>query len=73
MPKMGKIKNMTFQLSENWVFRQNYDLVQDFLPPPSGYSLLGASISGDLHLKTVKCTFYLNAENLLNTVQRLLE
>ncbi|MCB0659394.1 MAG: carboxypeptidase-like regulatory domain-containing protein [Saprospiraceae bacterium] len=71
VPKMGKIKNMTFQLSENWVFRQkSSELVQDFLPPPSGYSLLGASISGDLHLKSVKCTFYLNAENLLNTKYR---
>lgn len=62
-----KRKNTSFSINGRYVFKQNHlNADQDFLPPPEGYFLLGASVGTSVKLKRTTLRISLNGENLLN-------
>lgn len=66
-----KRKNTSFTVNGRYVFKQNHlNADQDFLPPPDGYFLLGASAGTSIKLKKTTLRISLNGENLLNTRYR---
>lgn len=64
-------KNTTISLNGRYVFKQNHlNADQDFLPPPSGYFLLGASAGTSFKLTKATLRISVNGENLLNARYR---
>jgi len=66
-----KRKNTNISINGRYVFKQTHlNSDQDFLPPPNGYFLLGASAGTSFKLKKATLRVSLNGENLLNTRYR---
>jgi iron complex outermembrane receptor protein len=69
--KMGKVENTEIGVNGQYVFEQKkYAEELDFLAPPKGYFLLGASVGSDIVLPKVVLKWSVQAENLLNTTYR---
>ncbi|OWY19761.1 TonB-dependent receptor [Sphingobacteriales bacterium UPWRP_1] len=66
-----RFQNNTLSANGRYVWKQTRLLPeQDFLPPPNGYFLLGATAATALHLKDSELNFTFTADNLFNTVYR---
>jgi iron complex outermembrane receptor protein len=71
LPELRKLKNLSVEVSNQYVFEQKHFVEgQDFVNPPAGYYLLGATMRTERHFKTNSLTLYLRGENLLNTIYR---
>lgn len=69
--KMKKIENAEIGINGQYVFEQKkYESELDFLAPPEGYFLLGASVGSDIVLPKVVLKWSVQAENILNTTYR---
>jgi iron complex outermembrane receptor protein len=69
--KMKKIENAEIGINGQYVFEQKkYESELDFLAPPEGYFLLGASVGSDILLPKVVLKWSVQAENILNTTYR---
>jgi iron complex outermembrane receptor protein len=65
------IEDIEFEVSNRYVFRQNYlNADQDFVAPPPGYNLLGAKISANISSSKVGYRLFVQVENLLNASYR---
>ncbi|MDW7694793.1 TonB-dependent receptor [Flammeovirgaceae bacterium SG7u.111] len=71
LPKAGRFENITLELNNRYVFEQRNLLPsQDYAPPPKGYNLVGAKVSAEKQLGSVRLNTFAKAENLLNQVYR---
>ena len=65
------IEDIEFEVSNRYVFRQNYlNADQDFVAPPPGYNLLGAKISANISSSKVGYRLFVQVENMLNASYR---
>ena len=65
------IEDIEFEVSNRYVFRQNYlNADQDFVAPPPGYNLLGAKISANITSSKVGYRLFVQVENMLNASYR---
>lgn len=64
-------KDLALQVNAKQVFEQtHYVDGQDFVAPPSGYTLVGARVSTNIKVKKVNFRFFMKGENLLNSIYR---
>jgi len=71
--KIGKtqLENLEVSVTNRFTAEQSdISIEQDFLPPPSGYHLLGLRISSDIQVRSLRWRINLTADNLLNTTYR---
>lgn len=70
-PKVGSFENLSLELNNKYVFRQNHLLAsQDFVAAPNAYNLLGLRCSIEKNIKNVRLKIYARIDNLLNTKYR---
>lgn len=70
-PKVGSFENLSVELNNKYVFRQNHLLAsQDFTSAPNAYNLLGLRCSIEKNIKNVHLKIYARIDNLLNTKYR---
>lgn len=70
-PKVGSFENLSLELNNKYVFRQNHLLAsQDFVVAPNAYNLLGLRCSIEKNIKNVHLKVYFRIDNLLNTKYR---
>jgi len=67
----SQLENLTIELNNYYVFKQNNILEdQDFVLPPGGYNLLGVKIATDVQLKKTRLRLTTKVDNVLNVVYR---
>lgn len=70
-PKLGKLKNVDFQINSKYVAEQKNLLAsQDFVVPPKAYCLVGVKVSAEKQLRKLRLNMFVRAENLLNETYR---
>lgn len=68
---IGLWRNLRAGLNTQYVFKQTrVEPDEDYVTPPEGYTLVGASIEGDLNLSNTTIGISLEAENALNAAYR---
>ena len=65
------VDDLEFQWNNRYVFEQtNYLPGQDFIPPPSGYNIMGLKVSANLTLPKYKLRIFIKTDNVLNARYR---
>ncbi len=69
--QLGVFKNLTFEIHQQYVFKQDHLLPdQDYAPPPDAYNLIGLKLAADNNFKSCRLSSYIKVDNLFNVSYR---